>query len=284
MNQGWIKLYREVLDRELWHDVTTFRLFLYLLLNATHKDGVKVNGIELKRGQWIRSYRKIAQDLAYKEGRGLKEYSIKTISKCVNKLIEFGTITIEETKQGTLFTIVNYDKYQDSQKFETGTGNGTGNEVGTNGKRSGNKNKNGNNGKNNKRNTHQREYDEDSIYIKLAKYFVEQIKNNNPNFKEPNYQKWANDIRLMMERDNRTEEQIRYLMWWVQQDDFEMVNVLSPSKLRKRFDQLVMKVKAERRRKVIPLQKKVSGDNDYLKRDTYQILTIDLSEGEGDDW
>ena len=49
----------------------------------------------------------------------------------------------------------------------------------------------------------------------------------------------------MLELDNRTEEQIRYLMNWVQKDSFEMTNVLSPSKLRKRFDQLVMKVKQE---------------------------------------
>lgn len=146
--QGWIKLYREVLETDLWYDVTTFRLFTYLLLNATHQDGIKKGGVELKRGQWIRSYRKLAQDLAYKEGRGVKEYSIKTISKCVKKLVDAGTITVEETKQGTLFTIVNYAKYQDKQEFKKETGNASGNEVETNGERSGNNNKNGNNGEN----------------------------------------------------------------------------------------------------------------------------------------
>lgn len=146
--QGWIKLYREVLETDLWYDVTTFRLFTYLLLNATHQDGIKKGGVELKRGQWIRSYRKLAQDLAYKEGRGVKEYSIKTISKCVKKLVDVGTITVEETKQGTLFTIVNYAKYQDKQEFKKETGNASGNEVETNGERSGNNNKNGNNGEN----------------------------------------------------------------------------------------------------------------------------------------
>ena len=48
--------------------------------------------------------------------------------------------------------------------------------------------------------------------------------------------------------DNRTEEQIKYLMKWVQQDDFEMTNVLSPSKIRKRYDQLVMKVKNQKKK------------------------------------
>lgn len=137
-----------MLETDIWYDVTTFRLFTYLLLNATHQDGIKKGGVELKRGQWIRSYRKLAQDLAYKEGRGVKEYSIKTISKCVKKLVDAGTITVEETKQGTLFTIVNYAKYQDKQELKKETGNASGNEVETNGERSGNNNKNGNNGEN----------------------------------------------------------------------------------------------------------------------------------------
>jgi hypothetical protein len=283
--QGWIKLYREVLETDLWYDVTTFRLFTYLLLNATHQDGIKKGGVELKRGQWIRSYRKLAQDLAYKEGRGVKEYSIKTISKCVKKLVDAGTITVEETKQGTLFTIVNYAKYQDKQELKKETGNASGNEVETNGERSGNNNKNGNKGKNDKnvkKNT-QRKYAEDSIYIKLAKYFVEQIRNNNPDFKDPNYQRWANDIRLMMEIDKRTEEQIRYLMRWVQQDNFEMANVLSPAKLRKRFDQLVMKVKSERERmkNVIPYRpKQEQPQGRYIPKDA----VVDINAGEDPNW
>lgn len=140
--QGWIKLHREILDSDLWNDVTTYRLFSYLLLKASHKGGVKIQGLELERGQWVRSYRKLAQDLAYKEGRGLKEYSLKTITKCVNKLVKSGTVSIQETKQGTLFTIVNYARYQDESDIEKETVNGIGNEQETNGKRTVNKNKN----------------------------------------------------------------------------------------------------------------------------------------------
>lgn len=146
--QGWIKLHREILESDLWNDVTTFRLFSYLLLKASHKDGVKIQGIEINRGQWIRSYRKLASDLAYKEGRGLKEYSLKTIEKCVKKLVRSETITIQETKQGTLFTIVNYAKYQDETASEKETVNGTVPEQETNGKRTVNNNKNTKNAKN----------------------------------------------------------------------------------------------------------------------------------------
>jgi hypothetical protein len=96
-------------------------------------------------------------------------------------------------------------------------------------------------------------YDEISLYYQLSIFFYEQILKNNPSCKKPNFQTWSNDVRLMMEIDNRTEEQIRYLMKWVQQNDFEMANVLSPSKLRKRFDQLILEVKREKDKKVTPL-------------------------------
>lgn len=178
--KGWIKLHREIIDTELWNDVTTFRLFTYLLLNASHQDGIEKGGITLSRGQWIRSYRKLAQDLSYKEGRGLKEYSIKTISKCVNKLVTSGTISIQETKQGTLFTIINYAKYQDKQTKEKETGNGTGNEEGTNGERSGNNNKNGKNVKNDKKNN----------YTSKIKDLLTSYSKDIPNFVELNKRYW----------------------------------------------------------------------------------------------
>jgi len=93
--------------------------------------------------------------------------------------------------------------------------------------------------------THKRVYEDTSIYFQLAKYFYGRILDNNPEHLKPNLQNWANDIRLMMERDKRNEEQIRYLIDWVQRDDFWSSNILSPSKLRERFDQLVLKVKKD---------------------------------------
>jgi DnaD/phage-associated family protein len=110
--KGWIKLHRKILDNELWHDVTTFRLFTLLLLKAVHQDGVKIKGIELKRGQYLRSYSKLAEDLESKEGRGYKKASKSTILRSVKKLIEEGMVTVSETKHGTLFTVTKYQEYQ----------------------------------------------------------------------------------------------------------------------------------------------------------------------------
>src|SRR5690625_1659942 len=141
----WFKIYRDIFESDIWHDVTTFRLFMFLIGKATHQDGIKTAGIELKRGQYLRSYRRLADDLAYKEGRGTKTYSTKTIKKCVDKLVKDERVSKVETEQGTLFTILNYSKYQGSLSQESETGNGTGNEEEKKVKRTGNKNKKGNN-------------------------------------------------------------------------------------------------------------------------------------------
>lgn len=104
-------------------------------------------------------------------------------------------------------------------------------------------------------NIYRRKYIYDDSHMELAKRFYQNILQNNPNHKKPNFGKWADDIRKMIEIDNRTEEQIAYLIDWVQQDEFEMTNVLSPDKLRKRFDQLAMKVKREHRKTVLSGQR-----------------------------
>lgn len=129
---GWIKLHREIFDSDIWHDVTTFRLFVFLIGKATYHDGIKVNGMELKKGQYVRSYRKLADDLAYKEGRGFKTYSLSTIKKCVNKLVESERVNVQETEVGTLFTIVNYAKYQDLIVEEKESANTLNEELRTN--------------------------------------------------------------------------------------------------------------------------------------------------------
>lgn len=82
-----------------------------------------------------------------------------------------------------------------------------------------------------------------------AQFLFNLMLQNNPSAKEPNFDKWANDFRLMRERDNRTDEQIKYLIKWSHNDDFWRANILSPSKLRKQFDTLIAKIKSEREKK-----------------------------------
>lgn len=115
-------------------------------------------------------------------------------------------------------------------------------------------------------------YDEESVHYQLALRLYKNILENNPEHKKPDLQKWADDVRLMMERDKRTKEQIEYLIDWVQKDSFWKSNILSISKLREKFDQLVMRVKEQINRQ---------GNDDYKSKampKAYQSLQ-DWAEG-----
>lgn len=60
--------------------------------------------------------------------------------------------------------------------------------------------------------------------------------------KDPNWNGWANDIRLMRIIDGRTHRQICEMFKRVQGDSFWCKNVLSPSKLREKWDELSLKL------------------------------------------
>lgn len=93
-----------------------------------------------------------------------------------------------------------------------------------------------------------------SLHSQLAEILVERIIINKPNFKTPsNLDSWSNGIRLMMDIDKRTYEQIESVIDWCQKDSFWQSNILSVKKLREKFDQLESKMK----QKVIP-QKQLS--------------------------
>lgn len=62
--------------------------------------------------------------------------------------------------------------------------------------------------------------------------------------KEPNWASWANEVRLMCTQDNRNHRQICELYGRVNRDPFWCKNILSPSKLREKWDELSLKLSA----------------------------------------
>ncbi|HCB7724275.1 TPA: hypothetical protein M2C93_004936, partial [Escherichia coli] len=60
--------------------------------------------------------------------------------------------------------------------------------------------------------------------------------------KEPNWTAWANEIRLMCVQDGRTHKQICEMYSRVSRDPFWCRNVLSPSKLREKWDELSLRL------------------------------------------
>lgn len=103
MNNDYIKLNRSILEWEWWADINTTRLFLYMLLKANWKDG-KFKGIDVPRGSFISSIAKLS------EGTGLSSDEVRT---AIGHLVKSNTITKQSTSRFTLFSLVNYDLYQD---------------------------------------------------------------------------------------------------------------------------------------------------------------------------
>lgn len=102
LNNGFIKLHRKILNWEWWDDHNTFRLFMFILLSANHKDK-KWHGHVVKRGQLITSRAKLAKKT------GLSEQSIRT---SLMHLKSTNEITIKATKTMSIITVNNYHDYQ----------------------------------------------------------------------------------------------------------------------------------------------------------------------------
>lgn len=76
--------------------------------------------------------------------------------------------------------------------------------------------------------------------IQTANWMFKLIQGINPGHKTPSFEKWASDIRLMRERDSRSDPEIRRLFAAANRDSFWQKNILSPGKLREKWDKLVI--------------------------------------------
>jgi len=80
---------------------------------------------------------------------------------------------------------------------------------------------------------------------KCARWLFGALRKTAPTAREPNFAGWTRDVRLMRERDNRTHKEICELFQWAHQDRFWCANILSPAKLREKWDQLsILRTKA----------------------------------------
>lgn len=243
--QGWIKLHRELIDKPIWTESTveqkTILITLLLMANHDRKEWEwKGKKYEAKPGQLVTSLNSIAKNA----GSGV---SIRNVRTALKRFEKYGFLTNESTNKNRLITIVNWGYYQElkneATKHMASDRQASDKRVTTN--------KNDKNDKNDKNNNIRHKYE--ICDMRLAELFLEKILLNNPGHKKPNLEKWANDIRLMRERDQRSEEQIEYLINWTQNHSFWHTNILSPAKLRKQFDKLVLQVKQEHKSNVTPI-------------------------------
>ncbi|MEY4476244.1 MAG: hypothetical protein RL248_2011 [Pseudomonadota bacterium] len=77
--------------------------------------------------------------------------------------------------------------------------------------------------------------------LDAAKWIFAKIRVMNAAAKEPNWVEWSNDIRLMHQQDGRSHREICMLFNWVNADAFWAANILSPRKLRAKWDELIIR-------------------------------------------
>lgn len=77
--------------------------------------------------------------------------------------------------------------------------------------------------------------------LKAARWIHSQRLTVNASLSEPKWVEWANTIRLMRVQDKRTHFEICDLFKWANKDDFWKDNILSPSSLRRKWDDLTTK-------------------------------------------
>jgi DNA replication protein DnaD len=100
--EGYIKIYRSLLDWEWWGDQSTTRLWLYILVSASFKT-TQWRGRTIYPGQLICSRNTLT------DNTGLSERSIRT---SLNKLKTTGELSIETTSKYSVITIANWSKFQ----------------------------------------------------------------------------------------------------------------------------------------------------------------------------
>lgn len=263
------------MNNSLWYDPDLFRLWMYCLMKASHKERnvlVEKQEVILNPGEFVTGRFSLHSEF----NQGIpprKQIKETTLWSWLKKLQAMGNIDIKSYNKYSVISIVHWCDYQETlttepqqndskltpEQQQIDNGLTTESQQTDTNKNVNNVNnvKHEKNDKNKNPSRPKRVYDEQSVHYKLAFRLYQNILNNNPEYKQPNLQNWANDVRLMMEADNRTEEQIVYLMDWCQNDSFWKSNILSTSKLREKFDQLVIRVKEDIGKKNQSIRKEV---------------------------
>jgi hypothetical protein len=126
MSSGWIKLHRKIIDNPIFKNDKLFRVFMYLLLKASHSDRDQLVGdciVKIKKGQ-LASGRK-----AISKGTGLTEQNVRT---AISKLKALGILTTKPHAKYSVISISNWDSHQQDNQQVTSNQPASNQQVTTN--------------------------------------------------------------------------------------------------------------------------------------------------------
>ena len=108
---GWIKIHRKILDNPIiCKDSDYLSVWMYLLLNATHKEIpalFKGEKITLQKGQLITGRKSISNKLKISESK---------IYRIINDFKSEQQIEQQTSNKNSLITILNWDRYQQNEQ------------------------------------------------------------------------------------------------------------------------------------------------------------------------
>jgi len=232
---GWIKLHRCLTDWEWYSDINVRLTFIHFLIKANYQDK-RWQGELIPRGSFITSIKHLSEEI------GISKMQVRT---AIKKLVLTNEITSESSNANTMITIVSYNTYQLDDKPN--------NKPITNKEQT-----------DNKRITTTKEVKNIKEYKKLllSELSVADVDNENYLLTAQAFQKlfrenitsgggsasaidkakgtWYDDIRKMIEIDKIELEAIRKVFIFLKTDEFWKKNILSTSKLRDKFNKLIL--------------------------------------------
>ena len=110
---GWLKLYRSILDSAVFQDAEILKVWIWLLCNVAFEQHDTIcygKVITIKPGQIATGRKKIAQCTDLNENK---------VYRALTTLKSLGNIEIKATNKYSIITVVNWDKYQDENVKRT---------------------------------------------------------------------------------------------------------------------------------------------------------------------
>ena len=148
---GWLKLYRSILDSAVFQDAEILKVWIWLLCNVAFEQHDTIcygKVIHLKPGQIATGRKKIAQCTDLSENK---------VYRALTALKSLGNIEIKATNKYSIITVANWDKYQEENGKRTSSEQQTNSKTTTEEHQSNSKTTQHKNGKNGKK--------EKNIYI-----------------------------------------------------------------------------------------------------------------------
>ncbi|HDC4613684.1 TPA: replication protein [Enterobacter cloacae] len=276
---GYVPLYRSIKKKSWAKDVFLRALWENLLIDAARQPYTaffKGKQWPLQPGQLVVTAADLGLQLCDRQGNPT---SRDAVERMLSVFVREGMISIEgEKRKGRVITITNYVEY--AQKMDdlpahkaahTGAHDESSNGAGSDGyaahkaaqfpahheQEGNNKNINNSTSENSDESSDKPGKKPpvlkpeaaiqsgtkwgNSEDLRCAEWLFTMVQNISPSAKKPNYAAWANDIRLMRERDDRTHYEIAALFKWACNDKFWKGNVLCPATLRGKWTQLDIK-------------------------------------------